>query len=62
MSVKRDTAKRLGVDLQILHARLVEAQTADEISEAAVNLGCKFNEQLPFIIECLKEFGGMKVH
>lgn len=62
MSVKREMAKRLGVDLHILHNRLENAETPDEISEAAVKLGCKFNEQLPFIIECLKEFGGIKPH
>ena len=62
MSVKRDMAKRLGVDLQILHTRLAEAQTADEITEATVMLWCKFNENITLIISILKQFGGMKVH
>ena len=60
MSVKRDMAKRLGVDLQILHTRLAEAQTADEITEASVMLGCKFNENITLIISILKQFGGLQ--
>ena len=60
MSVKRDMAKRLGVDLQILHTRLAEAQTADEITEASVMLGCRFNEEIEFIISVLKQFGGLQ--
>jgi hypothetical protein len=62
MSVKREMAKRLGIDLQILHTRLVEAQTTDEITEASVMLGCRFNENIEFICNVLKEFGGMKPH
>lgn len=62
MSIKRDMAKRLGVELQILHTRLAHAQTQDETAEAAVMLGCKFNENIEFICECLKEFGGLKLH
>ena len=62
MSVKRDMAKRLGIDLQLLHTRLAEAQTADEITEASVMLGCKFNENIEFICNVLKEFGGLKAH
>ena len=60
MSVKRDMAKRLGIDLQILHTRLAEAQTPDEVSEAAVMLGCRFNEEIEFIISVLKQFGGLQ--
>ena len=62
MSVKRDMARRLGIDLQILHTRLAEAQTDDEITEASVLLGCKFNEHIEFICNVLKEFGGLKSH
>lgn len=60
MSVKREMAKRLGIDLQILHTRLAEAKTADEITEASVMLGCRFNEEIHFIISVLKQFGGLQ--
>ncbi len=62
MSVKRDMAKRPGIDLQILHENLVNASGDDAVAEAAVLLGCRFNEEIEFIISVLKQFGGMKVH
>lgn len=60
---RKEAAKRLGLELQQRYQNLVEANPhdADEINTAAILLGALFNENIDFVINVLKDYGGLSV-
>lgn len=58
---RKEAAKRLGLKLQKDYRGLVEAVGSDEVSTAAIVLGDTFNSNIEFIINVLKDYGGMEV-
>lgn len=58
---RREAAKRLGLALQAKYRALVEASGQDEISAAAIQLGDLFNTNIEFVINVLKDYGGLEV-
>lgn len=61
MSAKRDAAKQLGLALQVRYRTLLMASGEDEVAAAAVDLGTCFNDNIEFVINVLKDYGGMPV-
>lgn len=58
---RKEAAKRLGIALQMQYRALLEATGSDAIETAAINLGGTFNTNVEFIINVLKEKGGVPV-
>lgn len=58
---RRDQAKRLGLKLAKAYEALAEAKTDEEVTAAAVVLGAAFNENIQFICNVLKDYGGLDV-
>jgi hypothetical protein len=58
---RREASKRLGLALQLRYMRLLEATGDDEVAAAAVELGSTFNDNIEFIVQVLKSFGGLDV-
>lgn len=58
---RKEAAKRLGLALQAEYRALVEANGSDEVQAAAIALGDTFNRNIEFIINVLKEKGGLSV-
>lgn len=57
---RKTASKRLGLELEKRYRRLVLAgNDAEEITEASVELGGCFNDNIEFIIWVLKVFGGL---
>lgn len=64
MSVARKrkaAAARLGIEFQKRYERLAFANGADEVTVAAVDLGTLFQDNIEFVINVLKAYGGMDV-
>lgn len=57
---RKEAARNLGVVLGAQYRKMQDASGPDDITAAAVKLGQTFNDNLPFICWCLKEFGGMQ--
>lgn len=58
---RKEASKRLGLALMRDYRALVEANGQDEIQNAAIALGNTFNQNVEFIINVLKAYGGMEV-
>jgi hypothetical protein len=58
---RKEAARRLGIDLQNKYRALVEASGQEEIEAAAIILGDAFNSNIEFIINVLKDWGGLDV-
>lgn len=56
---RREAAKRLGLALQAKYRALVEATGEDAIQNAAIELGSIFNSNIEFVINVLKDYGGL---
>ena len=56
---RKQAAAKLGTALQARYQTLALALGEDEISQAAVNLGQLFNDNIEFIIWTLKHHGGI---
>lgn len=56
---RKEKAKRVGLDLQAKYRMLVEASGEDAIQTAAIVLGDCFNTHIEFIINVLKDYGGL---
>ena len=56
---RRTAAARLGLEFQKRHRALALAVGEDEIAQAAVNLGSLFQDNIEFVINVLKAYGGM---
>lgn len=56
---RREAAKRLGLILQAKYRALVEASGEDAIQNAAIELGGIFNTNIEFVINVLKDYGGL---
>ena len=64
MSATRDrkqAAKILGITMQAQLRALLEAQGEEAIQMAAIQLGDTFNRNIEFVINVLKDYGGMTV-
>lgn len=59
--MRREAAKRLGIALLNDYRNLVEAGDQGEIENAAIALGHTFNQNVEFIINVLKHYGGLEV-
>ena len=57
---RRTAAARLGIEFQKRHRALTLAAGEDEITQAAVNLGQLFNDNIEFVVWVMKEFGGIE--
>ena len=57
---RKEAARRLGIALQADYRRMLEADGQEAISEAAMQLGQTFNNNIEFITWVLKEFGGVQ--
>lgn len=57
---RREAAKRLGLGIQSKYRTLVEAKGQDEIQAAAIVLGDCFNTNIEFIINVLRDYGGLE--
>lgn len=58
--VHREASKRLALALQARYRALVEANGQDEIQTAAIALGDLFNTNIEFIINVLRDYGGLE--
>lgn len=58
---RRTAAARLGIEFQKRHRALTLANGADEVTVAAVDLGTLFQDNIEFVINVLKTYGGMDV-
>jgi hypothetical protein len=58
---RRERAKRIGLMLQSDYRALVEAKGTDEVQTAAIELGGTFNAHIEFIINVLRDYGGLDV-
>lgn len=58
---RKEASKRLGLKLMKDYRGLVEATGDAEVSAAAIVLGDTFNQNIEFIINVLKAYGGMEV-
>jgi hypothetical protein len=58
---RKEKAKRVGLALQAKYRALVEASGQDEIQSAAIILGDVFNQNIEFIINVLRDYGGLDV-
>lgn len=58
---RRTAAARLGLEFQKRHRALALAGDADEVTVAAVDLGSLFQDNIEFVINVLKAYGGMDV-
>jgi hypothetical protein len=56
---RREKSKRLGLQLQSDYRALVEAKGTDEVQTAAIVLGGTFNANIEFIINVLRDYGGL---
>ena len=57
---RKEAARKLGVVLGAQYRQMQDASGPDAITEAAVKLGQTFNDNIEFIVWCLKEYGGMQ--
>lgn len=57
---RREAAKRLALEFQSKYRALVEAQGQDEIQNAAIMLGGAFNANIEFVINVLRDYGGLE--
>jgi hypothetical protein len=57
---RREKSKRLALDLQTKYRALVEAKGQDGIQDAAIVLGDCFNQNIEFIINVLRDYGGLE--
>jgi hypothetical protein len=57
---RREAAKRLALKLQADYRALVEANGADEVQAAAIVLGDTFNTNIEFVINVLRDYGGLQ--
>lgn len=58
---RKEAAKRLGLALYQRYEKLATATGQDEIVVASVDLGQCFNDNIEFIINVLKAYGGLDV-
>lgn len=58
--VHREASKRLALALQARYRALVEASGEAEIQVAAIALGDLFNTNIEFIINALRDYGGLE--
>lgn len=56
---RKQAACRLGIEFQKRYEKLALASGPDEITIAAVELGQLFNDNVEFVIWCLKTIGGL---
>lgn len=56
---RREAAKRLGLALQAKYRALVEATGQDAVQMAAIDLGNLFNTNIEFVINVLRDYGGL---
>lgn len=59
---RKEASKRLGLKLMSDYRNLAMASGEQEIAAASIILGSTFNENIEFIINVLKAYGGMEVH
>lgn len=57
---RREAAKRLALKLQSDYHSLVEASGTDEVQAAAIALGTTFNANIEFVINVLRDYGGLE--
>lgn len=57
---RKEAAKRLALKLQADYRALVEANGTDEVQTAAIVLGDTFNSNIEFIINVLRDYGGLQ--
>lgn len=57
---RREAAKRLALKLQSDYRGLVEASGTDEVQAAAIALGATFNANIEFVINVLRDYGGLE--
>jgi hypothetical protein len=58
---RKEASKRLGLKLYADYKRLATANGEEDITAASIVLGSTFNENIEFIINVLKHYGGMEV-
>ena len=58
---RKEAAKRLGIAIHQRYEKLVTAVGEDEVTVAAVDLGTLFQDNIEFVINVLKAYGGMDV-
>lgn len=58
--VQRAKAKAVALKLQGDYRRLVEASGRDAIENASIELGGTFNTHIEFIINVLRDYGGLE--
>lgn len=57
---RRERSKRIALALQADYKALIEARGQDEIQNAAIVLGDRFNTNVDFIINVLRDYGGLE--
>jgi hypothetical protein len=57
---RREAAKRLALELQKRYRGLVEASGESEVGTAALLLGDLFNQNIEFVINVLRDYGGLE--
>lgn len=59
---RREASKRLGLKLMKDYRALATATGNDEIQAAAIELGNTFNQNVEFIINVLRHYGGLEAN
>jgi hypothetical protein len=57
---RREASKRLALSLQMQYRLLAEARSEAEVQAAAIELGDTFNTNIEFIINVLRDYGGLE--
>jgi len=57
---RKEASKRLALKLQSDYRALVEASDTDAVQTAAIILGDTFNSNIEFIINVLRDYGGLE--
>lgn len=57
---RKEAAKRLALALQANYRALAEARGEEEITNASIVLGSTFNDNIEFVINVLRDYGGLE--
>jgi hypothetical protein len=56
---RKEAAKRLGIELEARYRKMLEAEGEGRIIETTVHVAQLMNDNVDFIIWCLKKHGGL---
>lgn len=56
---RKEAAKRLGIELEARFRKMLEAEGEDQIIGTTVHVAQLMNDNVDFIIWCLKKHGGL---